>query len=360
MEPGHDEITGVADPVLRNLWITQRYHELSLAMRGCGAAEDATWCAFAVWASKTAGSVIRNEDLPAVIRRIVAERTATHVERFNSTRKAQGIVGELLENRHLVSLTDRVCADVSGRIAEGNALVFAELAAPFEALVGAWPRGPGTAVGAAVAAIPEGADRRSLSRVFELYGRALSAPPPETAPLVLAANILAVAHEQQRLQPAIAAALDAAVQDLVVKEFEDGPLRLVPAPVRRLLRDVVVEMAAVLDEICQGVLTAAMLRLVTYDETLDLGIDLPMLDGVMWPRELVEVGEAAAVLALWDLTKGTGRPTGARDWAHLNQRMNYIVNLFRSRQRHPALFEPPFSDAQLAGLRAWRIPDGPL
>ena len=40
--------------------------------------------------------------------------------------------------------------------------------------------------------------------------------------------------------------------------------------------------------------------------------------------------------------------------------MNFIVNLFRSRQRDPSLFEPPFSDAQLAVLAAGTLPPGPL
>ena len=53
------EIAAMADPVLRNLCITQRYHEFAVALRDDGCGDDATWCAFAVWASKTAGATIR-------------------------------------------------------------------------------------------------------------------------------------------------------------------------------------------------------------------------------------------------------------------------------------------------------------
>ena len=40
--------------------------------------------------------------------------------------------------------------------------------------------------------------------------------------------------------------------------------------------------------------------------------------------------------------------------------MNFIVNLFRSRQQDATLFEPPFSPAQLAVLHQGQLPPGPL
>jgi hypothetical protein len=40
--------------------------------------------------------------------------------------------------------------------------------------------------------------------------------------------------------------------------------------------------------------------------------------------------------------------------------MNFIVNLFRSRQRDPDLFSPPFTPAQQADLAQRQIPPGPL
>ena len=65
-------------------------------------------------------------------------------------------------------------------------------------------------------------------------------------------------------------------------------------------------------------------------------------------------------MAQWDRTGGTGTPSGAHDWAVLEERMNFIVNLFRSRQRDASLFSPPFSDAQLAVLAQGQLPPGPL
>ena len=62
----------------------------------------------------------------------------------------------------------------------------------------------------------------------------------------------------------------------------------------------------------------------------------------------------------WDKTGGTGSPTGARDWAVLADRMNFIVNLFRSRQNDATLFDPPFSVTQLDDLAKGQLPPGPL
>ncbi len=46
------------DAVVRNLQITQCYHELSAVLAGRIAGE-ANWCAFATWASRQAGQTIR-------------------------------------------------------------------------------------------------------------------------------------------------------------------------------------------------------------------------------------------------------------------------------------------------------------
>jgi hypothetical protein len=53
-----DRIAALADPMIRNLQITQSYCELSQALSqliGSGA----NWCTFATWASKQAGVTIR-------------------------------------------------------------------------------------------------------------------------------------------------------------------------------------------------------------------------------------------------------------------------------------------------------------
>ena len=138
------EIADTQDPVLRNLLITQRYHDFAVALRDGGAGEDATWCAFAVWASKTAGATIRGEVLPVRAR-----------ELFEQHDKASGGVRGAVQPHgrgHGAQAGSRtttwprwresVTADVSKSIADGNQLVFAELAPLFTVLLDARASSP--------------------------------------------------------------------------------------------------------------------------------------------------------------------------------------------------------------------------
>lgn len=61
------EVIAVEDAALRNLLITQSYHELLVALdRHLGA--DLNWCAFATWASKQAGAFLRLDRVPPALR----------------------------------------------------------------------------------------------------------------------------------------------------------------------------------------------------------------------------------------------------------------------------------------------------
>ncbi|TVL99981.1 MAG: hypothetical protein CV087_15775 [Candidatus Brocadia sp. WS118] len=83
-----DRIAAIQDPIIRNLQITQCYHELS-AVLAERTRLSANWCTFATWASKQAGQTIRTEDLvrslenildtePTVTRAIKNVVTTTH------------------------------------------------------------------------------------------------------------------------------------------------------------------------------------------------------------------------------------------------------------------------------------------
>ena len=52
--------------------------------------------------------------------------------------------------------------------------------------------------------------------------------------------------------------------------------------------------------------------------------------------------------------------SGADDWSRLGDRMRYIFEYFRSRQRDDSLLAPPFSAAQEEDMLAGRVPAGPL
>ena len=176
--------------------------------------------------------------------------------------------------------------------------------------------------------------------------------PPTGAATVLRANVLAVAHEQQRLQPKIDDALSAAVTDTIKKVIEEDVVHHVPTgEARRLLDRATDEVCQAMDKAWDTALTETIMQLATKTEIFDLRENVPPLPGGMFPPELkILTGtDAAGTLEAWDRTGGTGAPSGARDWADLHDRMNFIVNLFRSRQREAALFEQPFTDDQMAG-----------
>jgi hypothetical protein len=50
----------------------------------------------------------------------------------------------------------------------------------------------------------------------------------------------------------------------------------------------------------------------------------------------------------------------SRDWANLDQRMQFIFSLFRSRQRSLELFDPPFLYEQRLAIGSDRVPTGRL
>ena len=56
---------------LRNLLITQSYHELAAAIAAVIGNGNANWSSFATWASKTAGQSIRGEEVPDEVGRVL-------------------------------------------------------------------------------------------------------------------------------------------------------------------------------------------------------------------------------------------------------------------------------------------------
>jgi hypothetical protein len=248
---------------------------------------------------------------------------------------------------HLHTAIDRVVAQVSGQIAAGNLVVFRELAPMFEAII----------EGRRLPPNPE------LHQPARLYRDALhETDEKRRALMVLEANVLAVAHEQHRLQDNIKAALNAPVIGVLHQVLDEDLAPLVPLKLlRSLAKAAVNELLDELGEICEVLITQTMLTLVTPDgRQLHLNEDLPAPPGEALFSSPLDSAEAVAAVYPWDRTDGTGSPSGAANWEQLDDRMCYIVNLFRSRQRIESLRHPPFDEAQLADLRAGRMPSGSL
>lgn len=363
-------IAGLHDPALRNLWITETYAQLADDL-GASLGVDQSWCSFAIWASDTAGVSIREREVPRLLADLPApaheqiDHVVDHVARRHRHWHRIGLV-DRFRRVHVVEAIGHALTDVREHIAHGNTLVFSELAPLFVAfrdrrLQETPPTGAGLDGWLDDVGIPAADDQPLVRHAFEQYVLAsVAGDDLERAQRVLAANVSAVLHEQQRLQDDVGAALDAGLVD-IARAVEQTVGSWVPGPVRRWLAARAGRGAERhVERLWDHVTTELLMTLAVPGEVLHLGRDVPPLpDGERWPAALAEPDLPTLVdlLDTWDPTGGTGIGSGASDWADLHQRMGYIVNLFRSRQQTGSLTSSPFTGDQLHEMRSLRVPD---
>ncbi|MFJ5230884.1 hypothetical protein ACIQBJ_13435 [Kitasatospora sp. NPDC088391] len=330
------EIAALADPVLRNLRITLAYHELAVATARVLGRENVSWCAFGAWASNTAGRSIRGESAPAAVRAAVA-----------LARRAPAPL------RPLGELPGRVVRQVAAHVADGNLLVFRDLGPLFADLVEEFgrpgPPGPvhGRAVERCVARLRPGpaedGGQDLLVAAVHSYGRAfLAADPGERAEHVLLANLRVGLHEQIRLQQAIAGALappaGVPLLGLLRRSWE--------AVITRRLMDLA--------------LPAADFGTTGRPVSQRIGADVrgggPA--GTPFPAALTRLRNVELKALLYDIdrTPNTLAGSAAADWALLGDRMNFVADLFRSRQQEQSLLRAPFTAEQAAAIRRGAVP----
>jgi hypothetical protein len=379
-----DRIAAIADPVIRNLQITRAYHELSTAA-ATRLGQVANWCTFATWASKQAGRTIRKEDLQRSLEAAfrssptaasAASEVTTQALRFGANIPVSVSLASVWSVVTPAAALDRA----SDAVARGNLRVFEEIGgefARFDVECGRDATIDADALARFVERLAPGEPpdgQRYLRQAFSRYYRARFVADPATrAQLVLLANLEIGFHEQTRLQPEIAEALNAAivdprdVRDRVVKAlFPDAAwlvrLRLLVARLigRRTLLDIAID-ALVAEEqrLVRRILTRHLMSIeLGATVRLQLGEDL---SGDFPPslREIV-LPELRALLDRIDPTRDSPRGSGASDWADLGDRVHFIAEMFRSFQDAPSLFEPPFTPAQLERLDAGERPADPL
>lgn len=372
-------ISAIANPVLRNLEITHCYWQLaqSVASRtGAGA----NWCTFATWASRQAGSTIRGEDAVAVLRaRLGLPAEVLHpVASLWRWLLRRGLLnpttrlGRLTQELHTpFDALERASAAVS----RGNKKVFDEIALLFARFLEECP--PDAPVDSpqvrafldtlASGDPPDG--QRYLRQAFVRYQRQPAEVDARTrSELLLAANLEIGLHEQTRLQPEIHEALDAPYathEDLGRRLLElllprgTRTRRAVPDPVaaaaigwagKRIERGWA--------EIARGVITQSLMVLSLPGRVLWLGSHL----SDPYPEALRELAdeELAMLIGRFEPHPPESDDSGARDWAVLEQRMHFIVHLFRAWHEQPDLSRPPYTPAQLSLISAGVIPDGAL
>lgn len=366
-----DRIVAVADAMIRNLQISQAYYELSAALAE-RVGQGANWCTFAAWASKQAGQTIRQEDLVRTFERLL--HTPNKVAGFVET------VGRLLLRagflrphtrlgKMMVQIYDpmqgfRRASDAVGR---GNLKVFVEIGRDLARLLSEWPASleemNAFCAGLLPGNPPEGQEylRRAFRHYYEVAaGRDAGA----RAQLLLLANAEIGMHEQTRLQQEIENALDVPVTEIrdlgeslramlwpgcpgFLRGVVAGPLRRMAAPLARLGRS-----------LTHHVITEHFMTLRLPGGEIRLGRDIRE----EFPPSLREVSqpELAALLARVEPPGSPPDRSGAWDWSDFSQRMHFIVHVFRTFQEDGRLFDPPFTAAQVAVLKAGGVPAGSL
>ncbi len=378
----HDIIALDSQPVLRNLLITQCYHDLSAESVKLLGGRNAHWCTFATWASKTAGRFIRNELVPAMLRGfLVSEeggretlppprvsgvelRASAHDEpqQGSAPRSSFDFLAPLWSDAlGIIDLPERILLEVSSEITQGNLKVFSELGPLFARFIQLY-RGCSRPDDALLETLVEGllpgptqkGGQELLRSAMAHYHRAMLTDDPDVrAELILLGNTRVGLHEQVRLQPYIERSLNAPVRCMV------DVLRSTGRRFPKLVRTAMANKTRGLQELWRLLATKEMMTMRLPDEVLELGADLPAPPGApLHSPELVTIEdrELYELLREYNAHDHTTAGSGAGDWALLPQRMSYICELFRSRQSSSRLLERPFTREQHAAIVAWRKP----
>jgi hypothetical protein len=318
-------IAGLRDPVIRNLQITECYARLAAGV----VSEGANWCTFATWASKQAGCTIRGEDLDAAVRRELGDGfSLLHpIRSFWRGLLRRGLfnresrLGALVWRLHTPFDAFELASDA---VARGNRKVFEEIGLQFARYLTL-----------DFDTFMAGLDDPDLRQAFTHLEAGRAADDRE---LIVLANLEIGLHEQERLQPEIREALDAATapsQPLVVRLF-GWPLQ------RQLTR------------LSREVITSSFMVLTLPGAALALSHHLDI------PLAAVSNTDLLALIARFEPVPPAADNCGAHDWSDLHQRMHYISHLFRAYDADAQLADPPFTPAQVRLIQAGRVPDGAL
>ncbi len=352
-----------SDPVRRNLLITQCYHDLSTGLAERLGAGSANWCTFATWASRTAGRFIRDEEVPAAFRDVLAG--SAHVDQGieRANRALTRVNADATIPKDIVlDIARRIVHEVGELITAGNLAVFGELGPVFARTITAFDEdADGSALLRLGTTLKEGPSERGgqtrLRLALNGYARARSEPDPHRrAERMLLANARIGRHEQIRLQPFIAGSIDAPVR-LALLDPADEAARRLPRGLRTLcrgaLRLALRQAATEAERHWEELATRELMTLELPGETLVLGRKLtPPKGQPLYPTVLDPVDDPETLDFL--RRNGADHPAvdGVVNWTEVADRMRYIVDLFRSRQLDADLQGAPFTAEQRRQLDA--------
>ena len=378
-----ERIANLQHPVVRNLQITHCYSQLSQAFAqrtGAGA----NWCTFATWASKQAGQTIRKEDLlrtlqAALMLKPEVEAALVLVAKLARQAGVERSVPQL-KQLTLITLINNTATRAAEAVSRGNKKVFEEIAFEFARFMTAC-FGETVCNQATIdnfcaqlrsGAPPEG--QAYLQQAFRCYYQALfEADEKKRAELLFFANLQVGYHEQTRLQPEIAASLNAAAIDQLAVKARLLSL-LFPATTYasrfRLFWQQLLQQTALLDKAIAGLMLHVQHQLRKILTVHLMTLTLPPGNRLLLARDLtgnfpgclqnIANTDLQLLLAQIDPTPNSARESGAIDWAYLPERMHYITDLFRCYHLCADLFQDPFTAQQVTVFQAGTVPAGPL
>jgi hypothetical protein len=334
-------VLAIEDPVLCNLRITLAHYKLSLALHHLlGPDTGANFHTWAVWGSKKAGMTIRRQDMRRI--RPIAMLVGVMLGALSATTVGRGLgqplvragVGTVLGGVGFSELTRRLLDRTVAHILGGNRTVLDDIGhvtARFLCSFHGSATPDPARLDAFVASLRSGDSRGGgqdlLKQAFTHYYMAWHEPNLDAKhEHMLYANLQAILHEHLRLDPYI-----------------DGAIL---RPLRRAV-------------------TARLLRYRVGNAGLSVAEDVPAWVGSATPSSLELLAHPELLDFLvgsdgWDRTPDNLSGSRARDWTDIRDRMNYIVDLFRTRHFDPELFLPPLTEEQSRTLLAGRVPGGPL
>ena len=336
------EVAETEHLILRNLKVTDAYYRLSIGMTLLTGHQDVSWLTFACNASKTVGTFIRSEAVPlariiALSRRVAPSSRAANIVRDRLT-AAVTEVAELISagNIKVFAEIGPVMARMTAEFHEAREYDHAAFERFMEGL--ALRTGPSDAGG-----------QDTLRQAVVHYYDAMFQPDPKRkAELMLLANFKTGLHEQIRLQPHIEGAMNAPVTEGLFDAL--GSAHLATAGRESIMRA------------WRHLATRAVMRYRLPYGAVPVSGGLPQLPT---RRTYPDVLSTLDHPELQAVAHRYGTPSGprlfrSRDWANLDQRMQFIFELFRTRQKSLELFDPPFLYQQRLAIATDQLPTGTL
>jgi hypothetical protein len=367
-------IAAMEDGALRNLFITQRYQDISDTTKTVLGSENLNWCTYACWASKTAGESIRGEELPDVVEAILKHEGIIE----KSVSRIRGWLGFSKAGEDLPIFDDvrSVLKGVSTEIAFGNLKVYAEIAPLFSRFAVELgqstdaPSGLNEEAWENFASIlrpgkPDEYDGQDYLKAGfrEYYEARFVADASQRAQKIFYANVLVGLHEQTRLQSAIKNAMAVPAiegfDQILFKEATNHSPGVRPDVVAAKVRKIPDRVKLFVIDIWEHIATRVAMELVLpQGGSVDLSRDVPPVGRKMYPGTLVSL-DYPPLLALagkYVENLASTEGSGAKDWSELKQRMNFIFHLFRANAQNIQLYAQPFLETQRADFNEGRMP----